>query len=101
MTTQLSTILFALAATQGPCDSPEKIPDTVSNVIKAVAFPLEEVTVAEYVDKILHQLSEHQAQHTTPAPEPNTTNKITKTLNNLSIMITKQSDTIQCNQDIC
>jgi len=41
----------------GQCTTTDKIPETPANIIKAVAYLLEEVTVAEDADETITQLT--------------------------------------------
>jgi hypothetical protein len=100
MYTQLSTVLFSIVATHGPRKSIDKPSEATANVIKAVAFLLEEATVAVYVEKILQQLSNHQASHDTSQNKTVTTSQTHDAIQNLSDMVTKQTDSLQRNSDI-
>jgi hypothetical protein len=56
-TSTLATILLSLVATHGQRNATDKTPETPANIIKAVAFLLEEATLAEYANKIVAQIT--------------------------------------------
>lgn len=95
----LSNVLFEVVATQSSRTTTSRIPDAISNIIKAVAFLLEDVTVATYADKIAQQISESLPPPTSTTSD-NTAQKINEMLATLTDTLTKQSSNLQANNDI-
>src|SRR5258707_9023631 len=56
--TSLATILLSLAVNTGSRLSSERLPESVANVIKAVAYLMEEATTATYVDRITEAITQ-------------------------------------------
>ena len=64
--TQLAAVLLSLVAAQGARTTTDRISENTANIIKSVAFLLEEVTVAQYAEKIANQLASHPAINAPP-----------------------------------
>ena len=88
----LATILLSLVAAQAPCTSTDRISDNVANVIKSVAFLLEEATVTQYAEKIANHLASHPSPHTPTRTDTETTDHIKETLDNLNRTIQEHSE---------
>ena len=92
---QMAAVLLNMTATSGSRRTTEKIPESVNNIIKAVAYLLEEATIAEYVDKISNKLTGINTANCTTQHDTETTAKIDETLNSIKGTIDKHSEAIQ------
>ena len=52
----LATVLLSLVSIQGQRKSTDKLPESIANTVKAVAFLLEESVIAQYADQISARL---------------------------------------------
>ena len=93
--THFATILLSLVTTLSPRRATDKSPDTVNNVIKAVAYLLKDAMVAKYVEKITHQLTDLKTLNNTPQSNIETTPHLNDMLTNIHATICKQTDAIQ------
>ncbi len=91
---QLAAILLSLITTQGPQATADRISNNAANVIKAVAFLLEEVTIIQYAEKIANHMANLPTSHN-PHPDNETSNQIKETLENLSKTVQSQAENIQ------
>jgi hypothetical protein len=91
----LTIILFSLVAAHEPRITTDKIAETPANVIKAVAYFLEEVTVAEYADKIAAQLNRLTGTANSDPTVNNTTTHIEQALNAMNDTTKKQTESIE------
>src|SRR5258706_6065324 len=91
---QLAAILLSLVTTQGPRATADRISDNTANVIKAVAFLLEEATVTQYAEKIANHMANLTTSHN-PHPDNETSNQIKVTLENLSKTVQSQAENVQ------
>ena len=91
----LTTILLSLVAAQAPRTSTDRISNNVANVIKSVAFLLEEATVTQYAEKIANHLATHPTSHTSPQNDSETTKCIKEMLDNLNKTIQDHSENAQ------
>jgi hypothetical protein len=91
----LATILLSLVTPHGQRTASDKIPDTPANTIKAVAFLLEEATIAEYANKILERLSNYTTTTNTNPPDENATSDIKKTLDEINDTAKKQAAALE------
>ena len=96
----LATVLLSLVATTSPRKTTEKIPDATSNVIKAVAFLLEEVTIAEYAEKILQYLTDLNPPIPAPQINTDTASQINETLTSIKETVTKHTETIHKTDEV-
>ncbi len=94
MCAQLAAILLSLVTTQGPQATADRISDNAANVIKAIAFLLEEATVTQYAEKIANHMASLPTSHI-PHPDNETSNQIKVTLENLSKMVQSQAENVQ------
>ena len=83
----LATILFSLVAAQAPRTSTDRLSDNVANVIKSVAFLLEEANVTQYAKKIANHLATHPTTYAPTQTDNKATNHIKEMLNHLNRMI--------------
>jgi hypothetical protein len=93
--TQLAAILLSLVTTLGPHKASDKIPDTVTNVIKVVAYLLEDATVAKYIEKIMHQITDLKILIDAHQPANETMSHINNMLTNIHNTVCKQTEAIQ------
>ena len=93
----LATILLTLVATQSPRTSTDKISDNTANVIKSVAFLLEEVTITQYAEKIANRLASQPAPITHSETDHETTKLVKESLEDLKKTLQNQAETAQKN----
>ena len=90
--TQLAAILLSLVATNGQCSTSDKILENVANIIKAVAFLLEEAVVTKYAKTIAGRLAGNSTLHTATQTNVETSNSIKESLETLNKTLQEQVD---------
>ena len=93
--THLAAILLSLVTTYGPRKTTEKISDTVANDIKAVAYLLEEATIAKYVDNITNRIAANTAQPNDIQANSDTAKHINETLSSINETVNNNTQAIK------
>ena len=88
--TQLAAILLSLVTANGQRNTSDKISENVSNVIKAVAFLLEEAVVTKYAETIANRLAGNPSMHTTLQTNAEMNNNLLETLETLNKSLQEQ-----------
>ena len=101
--TQLASILLSLVTSSRQCSTSEKILENAANVIKAVAFLIEEAMVTRYTETITSRLAGdptlhptlHTTLHTTAQINAETTGNVLETLETLNKSIQEQIEHVK------
>ena len=92
--TQLASILLSLVTSSGQCSTSERISENIANVIKAIAFLIEEAVVTKYAETIASHLAGnltlHPTLHPTAQINAETTGNVLETLETLNKSIQEQ-----------
>ena len=90
----LTAVLLTLVVAQGPRTSADRISDNTANVIKAVAFLLEEATISQYAEKIANRIANLPTPPNTRLDD-DTPNPIKESLETLSKAVQNQAEIVQ------
>jgi ArsR family metal-binding transcriptional regulator len=92
---QLAAILLSLVATNRPHSTMDKISENTSNIIKVVAYLLEEATVAKYIEAITHQITDLQKTNKINTDNTKDSMQIKNMISNLNDALNKHNENIQ------
>jgi len=94
---QLAAVLLTLVTSEGPRITTDRLSDNMANVIKSVAFLLEEVTVTQYAEKIASQivLQSPTLNPSLSQPDNETAKHIKESIDTLNKTIQEQAERVQ------
>ena len=95
----LAIVLFSLVTTQLPRTSNDRISDNTANIIKSVAFLLEEATVTQYAEKIANRLASQTESFTRTNSENESSDSVKETIEDLKKTLQNQIETVQMNSE--